>query len=235
MTKFASLFELTPEGLGIFRRIFLGELVETALDLSDPVLAKPVPGTGPFEVAAFATAREMSVAICNAFGPLDPQALVDRSGIWAWLTFVLIDVLFPKTGGVRKVGDIHRWFPGPPNDYQKAQRHLVRMSVQLYSAFGNDADHLLCGKPGIGPEIREQLTSQQDMFSGNFQKACRALYFDQTAGTLKRGVGSRIGPAVPRRLAAVRKQLDVTWDMTDLTAKNILELLPKEFDRFKHA
>jgi hypothetical protein len=34
-------------------------------------------------------------------------------------------------------------------------------------------------------------------------------------------------------MAAVRKQLDVTWDMTDLSAAKILELLPAEFDHFK--
>ena len=63
--------------------------------------------------------------------------------------------------------------PAAPNDWQKAQRHLVRMPVLLYAAFGDDADHLICGKPSIGPDIREQLTSQQDMFSANFQRACR--------------------------------------------------------------
>jgi hypothetical protein len=33
----------------------------------------------------------------------------------------------------------------------------------------------------------------------------------------------------------VRKQLDVTWDMTDLGPNRILDLLPAEFDGFKPA
>jgi len=235
MNIYPSLFELTAEGLLVFKRIFLNELPETALYPTDPQHALPIAGTKPFGVQNFSTAREMASTICTSFGQLQPQEYTDNTGVWAWLTFVMIDVLFPKSDGIRKFGDVHRWYPAPPNDYQKAQRHLVRMSVQLFAAFGDDADHLICGKPGVGPEIREQLTSQQDMFSANFQRVCRALYFDDAKGGLKKGVGSRVGPAVPRRLAAVRKQLDVTWDMTDLSDKKILALLPNEFDRFKPA
>lgn len=107
------------------------------------------------------------------------------------------------------------------------------MPTLLYAAFGNDADHLISGKPGVGPDIREQLTSQQDMFSSNFQRVARLLYFDDEKGTVKRGAGLTRGAGIPRRLAAVRKQLDVTWDMTDLTPEKILELLPAEFDQYK--
>jgi hypothetical protein len=109
------------------------------------------------------------------------------------------------------------------------------MPTLLYAAFGSDADHLLSTKPSILPEIREQLTSQQDMFSKNFQRACRALYWDDKRGVTKRGSGSKNLPGTPRRLAAVRQQLDVTWDMTDLSPERILELLPSEFDGFKAA
>jgi hypothetical protein len=109
------------------------------------------------------------------------------------------------------------------------------MPVLLYATLGDDGDHLICSKPGIGPEIREQLTSQQDMFSRNFQRACRNLYYDEAVGSVKKGAGGKDRAGVPRRMAAVRKQLDVTWDMTDLSAEKILELLPAEFDHFKEA
>lgn len=231
--KFSSLYELTPEGLSLFRRIMPGQLDETQLDLSNEELAKPIAGTKAFVVENFDTARGMAEAICASLGNLSPQSVSDREGLWAWLTFVLIDVLFPKTGGVRKIKELHRWYPAAPNDYQKAQRHLVRMPVLLFATLGDDADHLICGKPGTGPEIREQLTSQQDMFSPNFQRACRALYFDEATGTVKKGAGGKDRAGVPRRMAAVRKQLDVTWDMTDLPADRILSLLPAEFDHFK--
>ena len=106
------------------------------------------------------------------------------------------------------------------------------MPVVLLGNLGSAADHLLCGSPGKLPEIREQLTSQQDMFSAEFQKAARALYYDETTQGLKRGSGGK-GAGSPRRLAKVRQQLDVTWDLFDLDAARIVQLLPKEFERFR--
>lgn len=234
MQSFPCLYELTPEGLELFRRIMLRELDENALDVGNSEYAAPIEGTMPFAPAPFASAKEMAVAICHSLGTLDAQETAGRTGLWAWLYFVLIDVLSPKkANGERKVMEYVRWFPSSPNDYLKAQRHLVRMPVLLYSSLGSDADHLICGKPDSGPEIREQLTSQQDMFSVNFQRACRSLYFDDNSGSLKKGIAGKDSAGSTRRMAQVRKQLDVTWDMTDLPADRILHLLPPEFDGFK--
>lgn len=234
MTRtYQKLGRLTADGIDLFGSVMMGQVDESALDLDNPVLAQPVEGTANFEVRGFTTAKELAEAICRSLAGNSPQALAGDIGLWAWLTFALVDNLFPKAGGVRQIKELHRWYPAPPNDWQKAQRHLVRMPVLLLHAFGRDADHLICGKPSVGPDIREQLTSQQDMFSPNFQKACRTLYFDEEKGTTKRGAGSKDGPGIPRRLAVLRRQLDVTWDMTDLPSERILELLPAEFDRYK--
>jgi hypothetical protein len=233
MTRYSSLFELTPEGLRIFERIMTRQLPETALDVESPLHAIPLGGTRALEIAEFATVKEMAAAICKSLGEQSAQAHAGNTGLWAWLTFVLIDNLFPVKKGARKILEYYRWYPAPPNDWQKAQRHMVRMPVLLLAAFGDVADHLICGKPSIGPDIREQLTSQGDMFSANFQRVCRMLYYDEANATVKRGGGSKKGPGIPRRLAAVRQQLDVTWDMTDLSTERILELLPAEFDQYK--
>ena len=230
---FSSLFELTEEGLYLFRRIMNRQLDESALDLANPVNVKKIEGTSAMSVKDFTSAKDMAIAICKSFGKHSPQAYSSNIGLWAWLTFVLLDNLFPFSKGTRQIKELSRWYPAAPNDWQKAQRHLVRMPVLLYAAFGKDADHLICGKPSIGPDIREQLTSQQDMFSANFQRACRVLYYDQEKNTVKRGGGLKDGPGIPRRLAVIRKQLDVTWDMTDLPAERILALLPPEFDKYK--
>lgn len=70
------------------------------------------------------------------------------------------------------------------------------------------------------------------MFSKTFQHVARSLYFDDVSGKLKRGAGSK-GPGSPRRLAKVRQQLDVTWELEDLDHERDLEMLPTEFERFK--
>ena len=234
MQNFASLHELTLEGLDLFQRVMLRELDEHALDVGNPDHAMPIAGTKPFATASFASAKDMAVAICDSLGTIDAQELAGRTGLWAWLYFVLIDVLSPKkANGERKILEYVRWYPSSPNDFWKAQRHLVRMPVLIHASLGADADHLICGRPDSGSEIREQLTSQQDMFSVNFQRACQRLYYDDKAGLLKKGIAGKDSAGSTRRMAQVRKQLDVTWDMTDLPTDKILHLLPPEFDGFK--
>ena len=232
-TTYPSLFELTDEGLELFRRVMSGQASEQELDTENRRLCRPLANTGALRVTTFATAKDMAVAVIGALGNIKPHNCAGEIGLWAWLTFVLRDDLFPIRNGVRKGGEVHKWYPSSPGDYQKAQRHLVRMPVLLLSQLGDDADHLLCGSPSVHPEMREQLTSQQDMMSRNFQAVARALYFNEATKSVKRGAAGQNTAGVCRRLAQVRKQLDVTWDMTDMLPAGIMKILPPEFDRFR--
>lgn len=231
--RFDSLGEFTDAGLIAFEQAFTGQIPEDAIDLHDPALVKAVPGTRPFEVRPFDTAHELAAAVLNSLGSRKLPELLPNAGMWAWLSFVLRDVVFPRDKtGVRQLGEVHRWYPSKPNDYQKAQRHLVRMPVTLLGTLGRNADHLLCGKPSVHGDVREQLTSQQEMFHPAFQGAARALYYDDSKKKLKPGAGGK-GGGSPRRLAKVRRQFDVTWDLFALSPERLVEMLPKEFDRFR--
>ena len=219
--------------MDIYRQVFMDMLDEAVLDLSDSYYVTRIEGTRPFELTEYDTAKKMARAILETIGSRSLPDLLTCKGLWAWLTFILRDQLFPRdTHGKRKVGEMHRWYPSDPSDWHKGQRHLLRMPVQLLHSLGDDADHLLCSHPSVLPEIREQLTSQQDMFNPAFQRVARSLYFDDSNGRLKRGAGGK-GRGSPRRLAKVRQQLDVTWDLEDLDFEKILAMLPSEFERFK--
>jgi hypothetical protein len=234
MTSYAGVYEFNDRGMLAFRKIFLGELDENAISPTDRQFATRVPGTGPIDDSPATSAKELAQRVLTSLGD-NYAALLPRAGVWAWLTFALRDTVVPKDkSGKRVPGELHRWWPSDPGDWQKAQRHLVRMPVVLLAELGDAVDHLICGSPDVLPDIREQLTSQQDMFHPEFQKAARQLYFDSSKGTLKRGSGSK-GAGTPRRLAKLRSQLDVTWNLFDLDADHIVSLLPKEFNRFKPA
>lgn len=228
-----TLYRFNDAGMNRFQEVFLGGLSEDSLPAQSPTFAEPLAGTREFLVRNHDTAKQLAQSVRNALGAISVQAVVADLGLWAWLTFVLRDVLFPKVvEGRRQVGELHTWWPSPPGDFQKAQRHRVRMPVLLLDTLGNDADHLLCRSPGVGTEIREQLTSQQDMFHRTFQRVARRLYCDDESGDLKRGAGGA-GAGSPRRLARIRRQFDVTWDLYDLTPDQLMAMLPREFDRFK--
>jgi hypothetical protein len=232
MTVYSRVYEFNGLGLHAFKRIFEGTLEETALDPTDSQFAQKIPETQSMTDEPASTSKELAARVLASLGS-NWSSYLSRTGMWAWLTFILRDVVLPKDShGNRRPGELHRWYPSDPGDWQKAQRHLVRMPTVLLGSLGDVADHLLCGSPSTLPEIREQLTSQQDMFNPEFQKAARTLYFDDDKGGLKRGGGGK-GAGTPRRLAKVRQQLDVTWNLFDLDAARIVHLLPKEFDRFK--
>ena len=234
-TKYASLREFTEHGMKVFQRAFEGQLDEAVIDPTDPALTDRISGTNELDVENWQTSKDMAEAIINACGTVALADLLRRPGLWAWLSFVLRDQVYPRLkSGQRKLGEVHRWYPANIDDYQKGQRHLVRMPVLLLSSFGDDADHLLLGAPSIPGELREQLTSQQDMFHPTVQAATRKLYFDSETGTLRSGAGGK-GAGSSRRFAQVRKQLDVTWDLFALSPDQLIEKLPKEFDRFKDA
>ena len=233
MSTYPSLYEFNAAGLDAFEKVFTGQINDSAIDPVDSTLASQVQGTKPFAPAEFSTAKAMAQAVLASIGTANLFDLLPNTGLWAWLTFVMRDQVFKREGdGTWKVGEVHRWYPSNPNDWQKGQRHLVRMPVLLLKSLGGTADHLLCSAPSVLPEIREQLTSQQDMFNPSFQQVARELYFNDAAGTLKRGAGGKSG-GTPRRLAKVRQQLDVTWDLEDLDPAKIIETLPAEFSRFK--
>ena len=233
MSEFQRLYEFTDIGMDSFQRVMKDLMQENEIQFHDSSVIRPLPNTASFKVSDFSTSKEMADAIIAACGNVNIQELLRMNGLWAWLTFVLRNQVFPRDAqGKRKTGEIHRWYPSNLNDWRKSQRHLVRMPVLLLHRLKDDADHLLSGPPKVHGEIREQLTSQQDMFHETFQSVAKRLYFNEETGALKRGAGTS-GPGSPRRLAYVRKQLDVTWDLFTISPQRLFDMLPKEFDRFK--
>lgn len=233
MTSFTALYEFTSAGMGVFQDAMEGRLSDAALNPTDPKLATRIAGTAPFTPRDLETSKEMAQAIIDACGTAPLNDLLRRDGLWAWLAFVMRDEVYPlRADGKRKLGEIHRWMPANLNDFQKGQRHLIRMPVILLDSFGDNADHILCGSPSVPGELREQMTSQQDMFHPTTQAAARALYFDDATGTLRKGAGGKGGGSA-RRFAQVRKQLDVTWDLFAISPEQFVTKLPKEFDRYK--
>ncbi|CAN7653607.1 hypothetical protein [Rhizobium sp. LjRoot254] len=231
--KFSGLYEFTDAGMKAFKQAFERTLEEEAIDPVGVSVAKRIPGTLPFEVKAWVSAEEMANAILKASGTANIAGLLNGTNLWAWLAFVCRDVVYPRQKtGKRKLGEVWRWYPSEAGDFQKGQRHLIRMPVLLFHSFGDDARHLLLGEPSVPGELREQLTSQQDMFHLSFQRVACMLYYEGATGKLRRGAGGKRGGS-SRRLAQVRKQLDVTWDLFALSPEQIMEKLPKEFDAYR--
>lgn len=157
-------------------------------------------------------------------------------GLWAWLTLLHFDAVCPADGnGRRSPQDEARLLPLLDN-HQRFYRHLLLGPFLIVRAHREKPNRALAflkqplWKPG---DIVEQLASRKELVTNPaVAEAATRLYFDPASNSFKRGSGSKTKGA-PRRLANLLNQLDLTWYLYGMTTDEILNLLPKEFDRFR--
>lgn len=159
-------------------------------------------------------------------------------GLWTWLTLLFFDEVCPADGnGRRDPQDEARLLPLLDN-HQRFYRHLLLGPFLVVRAHRDQPERALAflkqplWKPG---DIVEQLASRKELVTNRaVAEAATRLYFNSTTGAFKRGHSSKIRGG-PRRLASLLNQLDLTWYLYGMTADEVLNLLPKEFDRFRSA
>jgi hypothetical protein len=162
------------------------------------------------------------------------QSELDR-GVWSWLALFFFDQLYPKEKRVKKnPGNDARWIP-VTTDFRKYYRHLVAGPYGVYHAHRADptmAAAVLCAPPDAPGDVYEQLASRQELITNStVLEMITILYFDSARKKLKKG--STDGPGSVRRLIAFLKQLDVTWDLYQMTSERTVQMLPEEFANFR--
>ena len=158
------------------------------------------------------------------------------AGLWGWLTLLFFDQVCPVvSNGKRKPGNIARLLPILDN-HQRFYRHLLLGPYLIVRANKENPElaiamlHNPLSKPG---DVAEQLASRKEIVTNHaIVGAATRLYFDPAKNALKRGSGSK-GKGTPRRLATVMNQLDLNFYLYGMNTDEILDVLPKEFDRFK--
>lgn len=231
------LRSLTDRGLAeaydAIARVRSGESAGIDLaEFTEPDLSTPtgwsLPPLGDFAVA---TRWQLAVALFRALGHR-PEGVSPRE--WSWLALQLFDVLCPPVGGRRKVREDARYIL-LPQDFRKAHRHLLAGPFQLYTAHQDSPAAirgLLATRPESPGEVYEQLASRKFLITSEaVVTVTTRLYLDVASGSLKRGAGGD-GAGTPRRLGDVLQQFDKTYDLQAMTPETLLNLLPKEFDRF---
>ena len=225
--EYKGLYRFTQKGNEHFEK----ELIDNADDDSWAVHsrnAERLPGSKPFVIESFETAGELGQAVVAALGDSKVSDLLEDRGLWNWLTYVLRRQLFTDSSGQYVLKERPRWDWTSVKDYRKIARHQVRMPAWLMESFGERAAHLVCTPPNQYPDIRERLASQQDLFSDTMLEVGQKLFYDEASRSLKRGHSHGVD-----RLVKVKRQLDVTWDLSLMSADQVLRLLPAEFDEFK--
>jgi hypothetical protein len=172
---------------------------------------------------------------------LDPLAelhgyRVDRDrGLWAWLSVLWLPALAP--GNPEGLHLQHQERYVPDHDYRKYYRHLLGGPYLVGRAYRNDLDSVMAvlaapvHQPG---EVVAQLTATADLVrSRSIMRAATALYYDPSTRSIRPGAAGKDRSGTARRLVTVLRQLDLTWDVLPMDPKQLLDLLPDEFQPFR--
>lgn len=170
-----------------------------------------------------------------------PKARLSRNyRLWNWLSLYFFDQLCPDQNGERSPKETAAYVLGKQMIYTRYYRHFVRSAWLAVNRHGRYAKVLL--KPisanalapaAVRTDIPMQLSATQAFVeSHSVVRAAYLLYYDEVADKVKKGAGGS-GGGSPRRLVSILNQLDRTYDLHAAAAETIVELLPKEFERFR--
>lgn len=201
--------------------------------LTSPIDSEPVEPAVPFEWHPVVTRYQLAEQLSDQFAAADFRPRRNDVGLWSWLACSgFQDICTKSRDGKWKPGSVVRWIPRS-NDFRRYYRHLVAGPYFIYQAHLDDPQRALaalCQKPGSPGDLVEQLASRQQIITNpTIMRVATDLFVDPETGRQdKRGNSKTTGGA--RRFLDVLGQLDVTWDLSLMSPRGLLGLLPEEFN-----
>ena len=125
----------------------------------------------------------------------------------------------------------------PADNPTRRYRHLVATPYVLFTTHGShDSRLILHGEVYTEGDYVEQLASTRFIVSSRgVIGAATELYWDAAHNAPKKGAQTRKKPGTLTRFVKVLGQLDLTYDVAEMSARDIIDLLPSEFNVWKQA
>ena len=207
--------------------------VASLINPSEPLAFKIEPAT-----ARFGDRYMFGIYLRTLLKDFDFTEVSGDTGLWSAFALKWFDRLCPADAqGNRNPKEEYYYVLS--SDYRHYYRHLVRSPWQLVKDHGEAARFLLISPQkrahplSVHGEILEQFGGRQQILGSRpIIRAANKLYFDQKNERPRRGVaGNSRGSA--RRFGLVLRQLDLTYDPECMSEDALIDLLPKEFDRWR--
>lgn len=181
------------------------------------------------------TRLQLGTNLWPHLGPKGPLAALSTDPLlWNWIAAALMLQIVGNPADVKLIGAQERWIVNPAA--RKFYRHLFAGAFFAYKAHSDNparAMSVLCQQIGQPGEVVAQIMATEELGFSVAAEVATLLFFDPSTGKIKKGV-SGSGAGSPRRLAAdYLNQLKLTVDFKGMTAKEILEILPPEFEHLK--
>ncbi|RYG39067.1 MAG: hypothetical protein EON93_00810 [Burkholderiales bacterium] len=188
----------------------------------------------------FVNRFEFGKAIAELLKGIEAKSLLSQKydGLWDWLTVAYFAQFGRKTSRSWHYTVTRRGHSG-----SLAYRHLARTAFEMYWRHGVHSLVMLHVDMSTWGDLSEQLTSRQNVaYHRGYIQTANVLYL--SGGKLKRGAAGRVRPAAKRkpgettgrggvgRLAIAVRRLCRTYDTHALEVREMLMLLPREFQPF---
>lgn len=234
--------KLNDEGIRLFAEYLAdGAIGATPVHLlTDPSTSDTLPAAAYPAQKEFSDRFEFGVYLNELLKGLDPVQISRDRGLWTALALYWFDNICPPgKNGERKVDREYRYILS--GHYNTYYRHLVRSPWQCVRDHGENARFMLI-RPrdvdhplAIHGEILEQIGGRQRLFGSKaIVRAANAMYLDAKTGRPRKGVsGNREGSAL--RFGKVVRQFDLTFDPDTMSVEEFIDILPKEFSKWKKA
>jgi hypothetical protein len=204
--------------------------------LVDPRFSAPLRGGAEIEQLTFSTRLDLARYLHSVLAVSGKDSLESDVSLWSWLSLFYFDQICPVgKRGLRKPGKDYRYIlePGYPNGH----RHLLAGTYLVYTVYGlgEDLSRLLLWSPlHLESKFHHQLAARQTLVSNKaIVEAAHRMYFDTRAGKPRKGAtAEKKAPGTLNRFVAVLQQLDLTYDLYGMNAREILALLPPEFNQW---
>jgi len=241
MTEDATLRVLTDKGIDAFQQYLAQLRKDPAIApphhlLTDPETSEDIDTKISIEKHPFRNRLELARYLDDTLSPSALDDLEADRNLWSWLSLFFFDQVCPiEKTGIRKPGRDYRHIlePGYPNGH----RHLLAGAYLVYTAYalGDDLSRLLLWTPlHVESRFHHQLTVRQTLITNRgVLEAAHLMYFNESGNRPKRGaLGDKKSPGTLLRFIDVVQQLDLTYDLYSMSGREILKLLPPEFDRW---
>jgi len=201
--------------------------------LEDIETSESLPWDAEIHQKSFQNLYELGQYLVPVIDQCDRRKITFDQGFWSWLGLFFFDQLCPIGNNGRRKPRLNYYYI-LSSDRRHQYRHVVRTAYLFVREHGENVFFMFCSPVHIWGDITEQLAARQ-YFLGcrGVMEAAGHLYFDRLRNSPRRGAAAKDKPGTVRRFGLVLKQFELTWDIFSLTGQKVLEILPREFDRFR--
>lgn len=165
------------------------------------------------------------------YGLLKENNIPDYKGLWTWIAYHWFEILL---GGKKRPTKDEHYIQEDETDHWLFHRHLVSSSYNIYKIHGEKSLFFLCGPVFKHPDTIEQLASRQSIIKNKeVIKVVWKIYMDQKRKKPKEGCTSSKNKGNIRRFVDFINQIELTYDISNMSENEIYRLIPGEIKEWE--